>query len=136
MRIVVTGATGNVGGQVVSQLLGIGAVVRALVRDPDSAGLASGIEVVRGDLSVPDTLEAALDGVEAVFLVWPFLTAEAAPPVLDAVTKHARRVVYLSSMGVRDDLERQADMINQFHADVERLIERSRLVLRHVDHEG
>ena len=30
-----------------------------------------------------------LDGVEAVVLVWPFLTAEAAPAVLDAVTKHA-----------------------------------------------
>src|SRR5918998_3327640 len=54
--ILVTGATGNVGRQVVSQLLDTGAAVRALTRDPDSAGLPDGVDVVRGDLSVPDTL--------------------------------------------------------------------------------
>ena len=126
-KILVTGATGNVGGQVVSQLLDTGAPVRALVRDPDYGGLPDGVEVVRGDLSAPDTLDAPLEGVETVFLVWPFLTVEAAPAVLDAVKRHARRIVYLSSMGVRDDLERQADPINQFHADMERLIEQSGL---------
>ena len=126
-KILVTGATGNVGGQVVFQLLDTGASVRALVRDLDSGGLPDGVEVVRGDLSAPDTLDAPLEGVETVFLVWPFLTVEAAPAVLDAVKRHARRIVYLSSMGVRDDLERQADPINQFHADMERLIEQSGL---------
>lgn len=74
--ILVTGATGNVGRHVVSQLLHTGAAVRALTRNPDSAGLPSGVEVVRGDLSDPNTLEACLKGVDAVFLVWPFLTAE------------------------------------------------------------
>jgi uncharacterized protein YbjT (DUF2867 family) len=68
-----------------------------------------------------------LDEVEVVFLVWPFLTAEAAPALLRTVAKHARRIVYLSSMSVRDDRERQADPISAFHADVERLIERSGL---------
>ncbi len=126
-KILVTGATGNVGGQVVSQLASTGAPVRALVRNPDSAGLPDGVEVVRGDLSDPDTLDAAPEGVEAVFLVWPFMTAEAAPAVLDAIAKHGRRIVYLSSLGVRDDLEKQADPINQFHADIERLIEQSGL---------
>jgi uncharacterized protein YbjT (DUF2867 family) len=125
--ILVTGSTGNVGRHVVSQLLDEGAAVRALARNPDSADLPEGVEVVRGDLSVPDSLEAGLDGVEAVFLVWPFGTAEAAPAVLDAVTKHARRIVYLSSMGIRDDLEQQADPINGFHADLEHVIERSGL---------
>jgi uncharacterized protein YbjT (DUF2867 family) len=43
------------------------------------------------------------------------------------VSKHARRIVYLSSMSVRDDLEEQADPISAFHADVERLIEKSGL---------
>ncbi|MEV4186580.1 NAD(P)H-binding protein [Streptosporangium canum] len=125
--ILVTGATGNVGRQVVSQLRDAGAAVRALVRDPSSAGLPEEVDVVRGDLSAPDTLEAALDGVESVFLVWPFFTADGAPAVLDAVGRHARRIVYLSSAGVREDVERQGDPINQFHADVERLIERSGL---------
>ncbi|MGH3887670.1 MAG: NAD(P)H-binding protein [Pseudonocardiaceae bacterium] len=125
--VLVTGGTGNVGRQVVSQLLGTGVAVRALTRSPDSAGLPGGVEVVRGDLADPGALDACLDGADAVFLVWPFLTAEAAPAVLDVVAKQARRVVLLSSMGVRDDVEEQADPINQFHADLERLIEKSGL---------
>ena len=48
-------------------------------------------------------------GFEAVFLIWPFFTAEAAPPLLDVATKHARRIVYLSSGDVGDDLEQQTD---------------------------
>ena len=121
--ILVTGATGNVGRHVVSQLRRTGAAVRALTRDPTSAGLPGGAEVVRADLFVPDTLDACLDGVEAVFLVWPFLTADGVPAVLEAVTRHARRIVDLSSLDVRDDLEQQTDPINQFHADTEHLIE-------------
>lgn len=125
--VLVTGATGNVGRQVMSQLRGTGIAVRALTRNPASAELPDGVEVVRGDLSDPDTLHACLDGVDAVFLVWPFFTADDAPAVLDVVTRHARRIVLLSSMGVRDDVAAQADPISQFHADLERLIERSGL---------
>jgi len=127
--ILVIGATGNVGRQVVSQLLRAGAAVRAMARDPGSAGLPAGVDVVRGDLSVPDTLNACLDGVEAVFLLWPGFTVktDVAPAVLDAIKRHARRVVFFSSFVVRDDLERQADPVSQFHADIERLIERSGL---------
>ena len=65
-----------------SRLLGTGSAVRALVRSPDSANLPGEVEVVRGDMSEPATLEACLVRVEAVFLEWPFLTAEAAPAVL------------------------------------------------------
>src|SRR5260370_12230968 len=93
--ILVTGATGHVGRHVVSQLLQTSAVVRALVRNPDQVSLPSGVEVVRGDLSDPDTLNACLIGVEAVFLMWPFPTAKAAPAVLAVVSKHARPIVYL-----------------------------------------
>jgi uncharacterized protein YbjT (DUF2867 family) len=125
--ILVTGATGNVGRQVVSQLLAEGATVRALARDPGTAGLPEGAEVVRGDLSDPGSLGPALDGADAVFLVWPFGTAEGAPPVLDAIAAHARRVIYLSSMSVKPDLVEQGDPISQFHADLEGLIEKSGL---------
>ncbi len=126
-KILVTGATGNVGGQVVSQLLNAGAAVRAFVRDPDAACLPAGVEVVKGDLSEPKTLEAALEGVASVFLMWPFFAVEDAAAVVEAIAKHARRVVYLSSEGVRDGAREQADPINGFHADIERLIERSGL---------
>jgi uncharacterized protein YbjT (DUF2867 family) len=118
--ILVTGATGTVGRQTVSQLLGAGAAVRALTHHPDAAHLPGDVDVVGGDLSDPDTLAPALEGVEAVFLVWPFTTAEGAPAVLDAVEGETRRLVYLSSAGGQ-----RPDPVGLFHADMERLIEES-----------
>src|SRR5690242_12045859 len=94
--ILVTGATGNVGRHIVTQLLRTGAVVRVLARDPTSAGLPGDVDVRRGDLSAPDTLDACLNGVDAVFLLWPALTADLAPAVVDAIRKHAHRIVFLS----------------------------------------
>jgi len=123
--ILVIGATGNVGRQVVAELTDAGAGVRALARTP--APLPNGVEVTRGDLTDPASLEAAVAGVETVFLVWPLLTAEAAPAALAAIGGHARRIVYLSSMSVRDDLAEQAETISGFHARLERLIEGSGL---------
>ena len=120
--MLVTGATGTVGRQTVSQLLGAGAEVRALTRHPDAARLPGDVDVVGGDLSDPDTLAPALEGVEAVFLVWPFTTAEGAPAVLDVVEREARRLVYLSSAGGQ-----RPDPVGMFHADMERLIEESKL---------
>ena len=125
--ILVTGATGNVGRHVVSQLLHTGVAVRALARDPASAGLPDSVDVVRGDLSAPDTLNAGLKGVDAVFLLWPALTVDLAPAVLNVIRKHARRIVFLSSLGIRDDLAQQPDSVNALHADIERLIEQSGL---------
>ncbi|MEV0150238.1 MULTISPECIES: NAD(P)H-binding protein [unclassified Nonomuraea] len=129
-KILVTGATGNVGREVVARLTAAGVSVRTLVRDARRA--PEGVEAVEGDLAVPATLEPALAGVETVFLIWPFLTAEGAPPVLDVLERHVRRVVYLSSSGVNtsgvdasgDDgaSGRQTDPINQLHADMEHLI--------------
>ena len=113
--ILVTGSTGTVGRQVVSQLLASDAAVRALARQPASARLPAGVEIVRGDLSAPDSLARCLAGVDAVFLLWPFFTVDAAPPVLEAMAEHARRVVYLSAPG------------GLFHAEMERLIESSGL---------
>ncbi|MFI7361029.1 NAD(P)H-binding protein [Streptomyces sp. NPDC050149] len=109
-EVLVTGATGTVGRQVVVQLLEAGTPVRALARDPEAAGLPDGVDVVRGDLSDPNTLPTALEGVEAVFLVWPFATAEGMPTVLDMAAKHARHIVYLSSVAVRD-YEQQAERL-------------------------
>jgi uncharacterized protein YbjT (DUF2867 family) len=120
--ILVTGATGTVGRQTVSQLLGAGAPIRALTRHPDAARLPGGVDVVGGDLSDPDTLAPALEDVEAVFLVWPFTTAEGAPVVLDAVARATRRLVYLSAAGGQ-----RPDPVGLFHADMERLIEESKL---------
>ncbi len=67
--ILITGATGTVGRQLVAELVTGGAGVRALSRTPAQAGLPAGVEVVAGDLGRPETLGAALEGVEQVFLL-------------------------------------------------------------------
>lgn len=122
--ILVTGATGNVGRQVVAQLLGDSVQVRALVRSPKSAGLPPSIEVVRGDLTVPTTLDPCLHGVDAAFLVWQ---APAAPvaEALVRICRHVRRIVFLSNLTVRDGAASQADAVTTLHARIERLIEMS-----------
>jgi uncharacterized protein YbjT (DUF2867 family) len=103
-QILVIGATGNIGRQVVAGLHARGSAVRALSRHPAMASaLPDGVELVAGDLTDPDSLQHALTGVDAVFLLWPFLSADGAPAVVEAVAGHARRVVYVSAMSVRDD---------------------------------
>jgi (4-alkanoyl-5-oxo-2,5-dihydrofuran-3-yl)methyl phosphate reductase len=67
--ILVTGATGTVGRQLVAELVAGGVGVRALSRTPEQAGLPARVEVVAGDLGRPETLGAALEGVERVFLL-------------------------------------------------------------------
>jgi uncharacterized protein YbjT (DUF2867 family) len=69
--ILVTGATGTVGGEVARQLLASGELVRVLVRDPGRASSLerAGAGVVRGDLAKPETLPPVLEGVERAFLI-------------------------------------------------------------------
>ena len=69
MRVLVTGATGKVGHAIASALLERGDSVRALVRDPSRAAsiLPAGIEPVRGDVTDPESLAAAVGGCELVF---------------------------------------------------------------------
>lgn len=71
MTILVTGATGNIGGEVIRHLLEQKASIRAFVRNPQKAARleAQGVELAQGDFSQPETLEAALQGTEAAFLV-------------------------------------------------------------------
>jgi uncharacterized protein YbjT (DUF2867 family) len=123
--ILVTGATGNVGRNVVGLLLEAGRAVRALTRDPAAAGLPDEAEVVRGDLSAPETLPAALAGAEAVFL---FPVPGSAPGFVRAVTEAGvRRVVMLSSLAVNDEVEVQTNPIGAFHAEIEGAIAASGL---------
>jgi uncharacterized protein YbjT (DUF2867 family) len=67
--ILVTGATGNVGREVVAALAARGAPVRAVVRDRARPRLPSEVEVVQGDLELPESLAPALKSVRAVFLL-------------------------------------------------------------------
>lgn len=69
--ILITGATGNVGSELVVQLAAAGIPVRAMTRSPEKADFPAGVEVVAGDFDKPETLPAALEGVESVFVVPP-----------------------------------------------------------------
>ncbi|MGW4770116.1 NmrA family NAD(P)-binding protein [Nocardia sp. NPDC004278] len=67
--ILVTGATGNIGTELVATLSNSGNAVRALVRDPARAQLPAGVEAVTGDLNRPESLTEALDAVTGMFLL-------------------------------------------------------------------
>ncbi|MFB2553612.1 SDR family oxidoreductase [Ensifer soli] len=69
MTILVTGATGNIGAQVIQHLVNNGADVRALVRDPSKADFPAGVAVVKGDFLDVDSMRGAFDGVSTLFLL-------------------------------------------------------------------
>lgn len=69
MTILVTGATGTVGRQVVEQLSKRGADIRALVRDPAKANFPDGVAVIQGDFLDVDAMRSAVDGVSTLFLL-------------------------------------------------------------------
>jgi uncharacterized protein YbjT (DUF2867 family) len=99
MTILVTGATGQVGRQVIDQLVKRGAEVRALVRDPAKADFPAGVNVVQGDLLDPDSLRSAFKGVSTLFLLNAVAPDEFTQALIALnVAKEAgiERLVYLS----------------------------------------
>ena len=125
-RVLVTGATGRVGRLVVDELLRIGAPVRALTRRPERATLPAAAEVVSGDFTAPASLDAALDEVDAVFLVWT-AAIDTAAAVVARLGAHRsaepRRVVYLSSPHqTPHPFFQQPNPLRGLHAEMERLL--------------
>ncbi len=99
MTILVTGATGNVGRNVVEQLVTRGADVRALVRDPSKSNFPAGVDVVQGDLLDVDALRKAFSGVSTLFLLNGVVADEFTQALVAlAVAREAKieRIVYLS----------------------------------------
>src|SRR5580693_4155888 len=122
MRVLVTGASGRVGRAVVDSLIAAGVPVRALTRRPEATALPANVEVVTGDLTVPESLDAALRDVGAVFLVWTVPLASA-PAVVERLAARARRVVFLSSPHqTPHPFFHQPNPMAVLHADIERLI--------------
>jgi uncharacterized protein YbjT (DUF2867 family) len=81
--------------------------------------------VVRGDLTLPESLDECLDGVDAVFLVWTAPPA-AIPPALERIAKQARRIVLLSApIKTAHPLFEQPNLVRVMHTELERLIEAS-----------
>jgi uncharacterized protein YbjT (DUF2867 family) len=65
--IVLTGATGYVGGQLLPQLLAAGHEVRCVVRNPDRADLPDGARVIQGDVLNGDGLDDAAAGADVAY---------------------------------------------------------------------
>lgn len=99
MTILVTGATGTVGRQVIEQLVKRGADVRALVRDPAKANLPAGVAVVQGDLLDVDALRGAFSGTSTLFLLNAVASDEFTQALIAlnlAREAGVERIVYLS----------------------------------------
>lgn len=118
-RCLVTGATGYIGGHLAALLMERGQTVRALARKPEKlrdVPWRDKAEVVRGDLSDPDSLVAAFDGVDVVYYLVhsmgtssDFVRAEeesARNVAAAAETAGVRRIVYLSGLHPTGELSR------------------------------
>ncbi|MFF3866039.1 NAD(P)H-binding protein [Micromonospora sp. NPDC001898] len=112
--ILVTGATGTIGGEVVRLLAGRGEPVRAMTRNPAKAALPAGVEVVRGDFDDPESLTGAATGVEALFLLdapGPWVARHDRAMLAAARAAGVRRVVKLSAIGTGQ----QAGKVGDWH---------------------
>ena len=113
--ILVTGATGTVGREVVAQLVAKGERVRAMTRNPEKTQPDSRVELVRGDFDAPDTLVAAVRGADRVFSLTGGPQTPGHDKNLAEAAKKAgvKRVVKLSAMGgdetTRNDIRKWHD---------------------------
>jgi uncharacterized protein YbjT (DUF2867 family) len=99
--ILVTGATGNVGSEAVRLLSERHHPTRALVRDPSRAPLGD-VEIVTGDFDRPDTLDAAMRGVNTVLLVSPAVPAQEIAVIDSAVRQGVSQVIKVTSKASAD----------------------------------
>jgi uncharacterized protein YbjT (DUF2867 family) len=104
--ILITGASGNVGKEVLKQITQTGMEVRAAFQSVSkAAGAPSGVEIVSVDYNQAETLQTALKGVDRVFLVGPptaQLTALERNAMEVIAQSDVRQVVKLSAMGGRE----------------------------------
>lgn len=114
MTVLVTGATGAIGRHIVDQLLNQQVPVRALSRSPENAALPAAVDVVAGDLAVPDTLSGQLfDQVRRVF-VFP-AEAGVQPFIERAAKAGVDHLVVLSSLAAAGEHARDLGSPSYLH---------------------
>jgi uncharacterized protein YbjT (DUF2867 family) len=116
--ILVTGATGTVGREIVIELCNAGHQVRALSRNPSKISFPLGVEVIAGDLTNPDSVVAALKGIQKVFLM-RVPGGERFPQI--AKQSGVEHIVFLSSGAI----ESPGNVIGRNHLDTEESIRQS-----------
>lgn len=134
--ILVTGATGNIGRELVMQLAQTGKPFSVMVRNAAKAqqmmGQIPNIKIVEGDVSRTNTLPAALDGVDRLFLLTPsdFRQVEQQGNVINAAkAAGVKHIVKLSVVGAAHDAPAQ---LMRWHAQCERLLEESGIAWTHL----
>jgi uncharacterized protein YbjT (DUF2867 family) len=122
--ILITGATGRVGSELVARLDAMNTRCRILVRNPDrAAGLPSSAERIFGDLDKPATLTRAFDGADRLFLLTPGIgTGPAANAISAARAAGVRHIVLLSSAWVMGD---PVPAMGRWHDEREKLLRAS-----------
>lgn len=113
MKVLITGATGFVGGWLVKKLVDLGLEVRVIQRRTTQEDLwPSGVEVFSGDITLPETLDAAARDVHSIFHLAGYIGySRAARPLMDHVNikgteniveacikNHVTRLVHMSSV--------------------------------------
>jgi uncharacterized protein YbjT (DUF2867 family) len=113
MTVLVTGATGAVGRHLVATLLGEGADVVALTRNPEKAALPVGVRAVAGDFSDPATLDdSVFGGVDRAF-VFP---GDGVSAFVEAATRAGvDRFTVLSSLAAAQEFPRDEGSASQLH---------------------
>jgi len=126
--ILVTGATGKVGTELVRQLSERGERVRVLTRDPAKVShLGPDVEIAVGDLDQKDTLVGAVDGVRAIYLI---SAATQIPDVLEVAEKADVKLVVRQSTMEAGDMPPLGP--GKWHRAAEVLIEKSGLSWTHL----
>jgi uncharacterized protein YbjT (DUF2867 family) len=119
----VTGATGNVGGEVVRALAEAGHRVRALTRGDDQPALPAGAEAAAGDLNDPGSMRPALDGADGVFLLPGY--ADMPGVLAEARRAGVGRAVQLSGMSAGSG--DMSNAITRYMAESEQAVRESGL---------
>jgi uncharacterized protein YbjT (DUF2867 family) len=121
----VTGPTGNVGSEVVAQLITSGKKVRVFTRNGESvAHWGEQVQVAIGDFAIPDTFSRALDGVESVFLMNGRADGETFKRlVTTAKARGTPRITLLSTLAA----SMPDSLIGKLHKDMEDAIRESGL---------
>jgi len=136
--ILVTGATGNNGREIVRMLSRRGMPCRALVRSPKKATVLNGlpgVDIVYGDFAQPETLAPALDGIDRAALI---SSADPRLPELQGnfiqAAKHAgvSHIVKFSGAWSMGGADLRAWSFARWHAEAEKILEDSGLAFTHL----
>ncbi|MCW2640631.1 MAG: nucleoside-diphosphate sugar epimerase [Dactylosporangium sp.] len=119
--IIVTGATGHVGSELIARLAAEHLPVRAMTRRPQAIQAPPGVEVVYGDCDDPDSLHAAFNGADRAFLMSAQATGSAERPTHDLRLVHAARragIRHVVKLSVYDG-GRSDDALGAWHREAE-----------------